>query len=149
MPDEKIIDEAERDGIRRYAVGGIICKNGTVLLLRRRKNDFLGGIYDLPGGKVESNESLKAALSREVEEETSLRVRAIKRYLGFFDYKSEDGERTRVFNFHVEVARPLRIRLQEHDRFVWADKAKLAELRLTEEMSRVLGIVIGWYSSVS
>src|SRR5213594_533443 len=79
-----------------------------VLLVRRREDDFLAGIYEYPGGKDEEGEGLADALVREVREETGLRVSGIGRYVGFFDYDSEDGERRRVFNFQVEVGEPHR-----------------------------------------
>ena len=113
-------------------------RDEKVLLVRRREDDFLGGIYEFPGGKVEDGEGLADALIREVREETGLRVSGIGRYLGFFDYDSEDGERRRVFNFRVEVHEPLEIQLKEHDRFVWADEKKPGELELSEDILRIL-----------
>ncbi len=133
-----IFEEARREGVRSYGVSGIIMRDEKVLLVRRREDDFLGGIYEFPGGKVEDGEGLADALIREVREETGLRVSGIGRYLGFFDYDSEDGKRRRVFNFRVEVHEPLEIQLKEHDRFVWADEKKLGELELSEDILRIL-----------
>ena len=133
-----IFEEARREGVRSYGVSGIIMWDERVLLVRRREDDFLAGIYEFPGGVVEEGEGLADALIREVREETGLRVSGIGRYLGFFDYDSEDGERRRVFNFQVEVGEPLEIQLKEHDRFVWADQKKLGEFELSEDILRIL-----------
>src|SRR5713101_2513854 len=111
-------------------------RDEKVLLVRRRDDDFLGGIYEFPGGKVEEGEGLADALIREVREETGLRVSGIGKYVGFFDYDSEDGERRRVFNFHVEVGEPLEIQLKEHDSFVWAGEKKLGDLGLSDDILR-------------
>ena len=137
---EIMVEEARRDGIRRFGVSAIISNSEKVLLVRRRKDDFLGGIYEFPGGMVEASEGMTDALTREVREETGLTVSEIGKYIGSFDYDSEDGEKRRVFNFHVEIQSPLRIQLREHDLFVWADETKLAELELTEPILRVLDL---------
>src|SRR5260370_24437479 len=133
-----IFEEGRREGVRSYGVSGIIMWDERVLLVRRREDDFLAGIYEFPGGKVEEGEGLADALIREVREETGLRVSGIGRYLGFFDYDSEEGERRRVFNFQVEVSEPLEIHLKEHDRFVWADEKKLGDFDLSEDILRIL-----------
>ena len=119
-------------------VGAVIQRDSSVLLLKRPKDDFMGGIYELPSGRVEDEESLDIALHREVEEETGLRIREIKRYLGHFDYKSKSGKKTRQFNFIVAVGEPLEIKLQEHDYFVWVDKNQLQQYPVTDSVKQIL-----------
>ena len=63
---EIMVEEARRDGIRRFGVSAIISNSEKVLLVRRRKDDFLGGIYEFPGGMVEASEGMTDALTREV-----------------------------------------------------------------------------------
>ncbi|MCK4714259.1 MAG: NUDIX domain-containing protein, partial [Candidatus Aenigmarchaeota archaeon] len=60
------MEEAKRSGISRYVVAAVITKSSEVLPLRRPESDFMGGIYELPSGKVEEGESLGDALHREV-----------------------------------------------------------------------------------
>jgi 8-oxo-dGTP diphosphatase len=55
------------------AVGAVILDGGRVLLVQRGQEP-LKGEWSLPGGVVEVGETLKAALVREVREETSLDV---------------------------------------------------------------------------
>ncbi len=135
---ENLIKEAQENGISRYVVGAVIQKDSLVLLLKRPKDDFMGGIHELPSGKVEDNESLDIALYREVEEETGLRVREIKRYLGYFDYESKSGKKTRQFNFVVTVEEPIEIRLQEHDDYAWVNKDQLHQYPITDSVKKIL-----------
>ncbi len=51
------------------AAGGIIVRDGSVLLVHRPKYDD----WSFPKGKLEENESWEAGAVREVEEETSVR----------------------------------------------------------------------------
>lgn len=55
-------------------VGGIVVRDGRVLLIRRGKEP-LRGAWVIPGGTVEWGETLVQALVREMEEETGLVVR--------------------------------------------------------------------------
>ena len=135
---ENLVKEAEQNGINRYVVGAVIFRNDKVLLLERPKNDFMGGIYELPSGKVEDGESLDVALYREVEEETGLRIKEIKKYLGYFDYESKRGKKTRQFNFVVTVREPFEIRLQEHENYAWVNKNQLHEYPVTDSVKQIL-----------
>jgi len=51
---------------------------GRQILLIERKHDPFGGRWALPGGFVEMDETLEAAVSRELEEETGVRDVALR-----------------------------------------------------------------------
>lgn len=57
------------------AVGGVVFREGRVLLVRRDKAPAQGQ-WAIPGGSVELGESLAQAVQRELLEETGLIVRA-------------------------------------------------------------------------
>jgi 8-oxo-dGTP diphosphatase len=116
----QLASEARSDGVHQLVVGAVIANSDKVLLLRRPQSDFMGGIYELPSGKVEPGETLDAALRREVHEETGLSVAAITGYLGSFDYTSGSGKKSRQFNFTTSVTTTEPVRLQEHDAYLWA-----------------------------
>jgi 8-oxo-dGTP diphosphatase len=48
---------------------GIIEKEGKILLARRGKGEFLEGMWEFPGGKIENGESPEECLKRELKEE--------------------------------------------------------------------------------
>ena len=56
----------------------------------------MGGLVKLPSETVDLNESLIEALSREVTEETGLKITKIDSYLGFFDYISGAGKKNKA-----------------------------------------------------
>lgn len=140
---KNLIEEAKRQDINRHVVGALVAKDSTILLLKRSKDDFMGGIYELPSGKVKSGETLDSALCREMREETNLRIKEIKNYLGYFDYKSKDGGTTRQFNFVVTVQEPLEIRLREHDKYAWLDKNQLNQYLVTDSVKHILDLFWG------
>ena len=135
---EYLVKEAQNEGIRRCVVGAVLEVDSKVLLLWRPETDFMGGICELPSGKVEEGETLVAALEREVEEETSLRIAKIKSYLGHFDYESRSGTRTRQFNFLVVVLEPFKVELQEHVSYAWISIADMDEYPVTDSVRQVI-----------
>ena len=60
----------------QIAVSAAIFREGRILLVRRARSPAKG-FYSLPGGRVEFGETLHAALHREVDEETSLRIEIV------------------------------------------------------------------------
>jgi len=66
-------------------VAGIIWRDDKFFIQKRDENAMLGGLWEFPGGKVENGESLKKALSREIEEECSI-IPLIKNKVGFVEH---------------------------------------------------------------
>ncbi len=55
------------------AVGGVVVKDGCVLLVRRGKEPSYG-LWSIPGGAVNLGEELRAATRREVREECGIEI---------------------------------------------------------------------------
>jgi mutator protein MutT len=55
---------------------GLICREGRYLIARRKAGAHLGGLWEFPGGKRESGESLEDCLHRELREELGIDVMA-------------------------------------------------------------------------
>ena len=72
------------------AVGGLVINEQRELLLVRRAREPGKGKWGLPGGFVDRDETIEQALSREVLEETNLRV-SHARYLTSFPNLYEYG----------------------------------------------------------
>ncbi len=53
---------------------GIVRKNNTLLITRRKLDGLLGGLWEFPGGKLKVGETALDACIREIKEETSLTV---------------------------------------------------------------------------
>jgi A/G-specific adenine glycosylase len=72
---EKLPVVTEKKPIPHYLVAAaVIKKNGVILIARRPSKGLLGGLWEFPGGKVETGESLEAALKREIREELGAEI---------------------------------------------------------------------------
>lgn len=61
---------SETAGLRQIAVvGAVIVRDGYVLAAQRGGSGPLAGFWEFPGGKVESSETPREALEREIAEE--------------------------------------------------------------------------------
>ncbi|SFV88360.1 Mutator mutT protein (7,8-dihydro-8-oxoguanine-triphosphatase) / Thiamin-phosphate pyrophosphorylase-like protein [hydrothermal vent metagenome] len=61
----------------RAVVGVLRNKNQEILITKRQANQFMAGFWELPGGKTEPNESPKATLTRELQEELGIQVQQL------------------------------------------------------------------------
>lgn len=59
----------------------ILERDGKVFIQKRHEKGLMGGLWEFPGGKVETGESLEQALRREVLEETGLGLKNIRPFM--------------------------------------------------------------------
>ena len=135
--------DMRRDGIQKVVVGAVIRRGGLVLLLKRRADDFMGGLVELPSGTVDSGESIIDALKREVREETGLEIKEIASFIGTFDYTSGSGKRTRQLNFLIHTdKREIKLNPEEHTESYWLDPGsdKFKTLNISAETARTIEV---------
>lgn len=80
LPDPGAVPRRGRRAPRprvRAAVG-VLVRDGRVLVQRRAPGGLLGGLWEFPGGKIETKESAAQAVCREFFEETGLPVRVLE-----------------------------------------------------------------------
>lgn len=60
----------------KRVTAAVIIEDGRLLLARRATGDPLEGLWELPGGKIEADETPQACLERELQEELRMRSKA-------------------------------------------------------------------------
>lgn len=136
IPEEELRNQAAADGITHLVSGVAVVRAGKILALRRAPDDFLGGVFELPGGGVEEGETLDKAVWRETFEETGLEVAEILGMFPGFDYTTPTKPSVRQFNFLVSVKDPQHVKLsEEHDELAWLGSGMDIEtLNATDQM---------------
>jgi 8-oxo-dGTP diphosphatase len=99
--------------------------HGNILVCRRPAGKHLGGLWEFPGGKIDSGESRDEALIRELREELRIEV-AVGRALPEVEWPYETIT-IRLFPFlcHIVEGHPQPL---EHDEIRWCPRDELAEL---------------------
>ncbi|WP_019350940.1 (deoxy)nucleoside triphosphate pyrophosphohydrolase [Vibrio splendidus] len=108
-------------------VAAVLKNEGEFLTVQRApsKLDYISQKWEFPGGKVEADETLTAAITRELEEE--LRITVTKpQFLLTIDHSYPDFDIT-MHCFVIEI--PTRdIELTEHIDSLWLSKDQLLEV---------------------
>jgi 8-oxo-dGTP diphosphatase len=129
-----IIEQAKQDGITHISTGNAILRGNKILMVRRAKDDFLGGYFELPGGGVDEGEAIEEAAYREVKEETGLMPTKTLATFEGFDYSTDKKPRVRQVNFLIEVKPGKVVLSDEHDAYLWVDSSSLLDIKTTDSM---------------
>jgi len=117
-----IYDQPPENFVSKFEVVSCFCEyQGKILLLKRAGDESVaGGLWNVPGGQVETGEEIRIALRREVQEETGIQlamesVEALPRlYVSYPEYDFT------LLPFAMSFAdEPVVVLNDEHDVFDW------------------------------
>ena len=115
---------------------GALIFDGDAILLVERGREPLKGYWSLPGGVLETGESLKAGIEREVIEETGLVVEAVE-IAEVFERIMRDGEGRAEYHY-VLIDYVCRVTggtlgaADDSSAVAWVKRADLGDYLLTE-----------------
>jgi 8-oxo-dGTP diphosphatase len=136
------VNDARKYPDRPYVgIGGIIVHEGRVVLVKRRFEP-LAGQWSIPGGAVETGETLEACLIREMAEETGFVVE-VGPVVEVLDRITNDDEGRVVYHFVLidYLCRPVAGELRAGSdvaEAVLAERSELAQYELTEKALSVI-----------
>jgi 8-oxo-dGTP diphosphatase len=122
----------------QLAVSAAIFRDGKILLVRRARSPAKG-FYSLPGGRVEFGETLHAALHREVDEETALKIEIV----GLAGWRevvpgAGGGGHYLIMSFAARWAAGEPVLNDELDDFRWLQPDALGDLTVTSGLQEVI-----------
>jgi 8-oxo-dGTP diphosphatase len=129
LSDAELTDQSEASGsdsMIDVVCGVVEDGNGNILVCRRPAGKHLGGMWEFPGGKIDSGETPSAALIRELTEELGIEV-AVGHPLPEVIWPYESVT-IRLIPYRCQIVsgepRPL-----EHDEIRWCPHGELATLK--------------------
>ena len=122
----------------QLAVSAAIFRDDKILLVRRARSPAKG-FYSLPGGRVEFGETLHAALHREVDEETGLKIEII----GLAGWRevvpgATGGGHFLIMSFAARWKAGEVVLNDELDDFRWLEPDAIGDLKVTGGLSEVI-----------
>jgi 8-oxo-dGTP diphosphatase len=129
-------DEAR--AVAAIGVGGLVFNGDTILLICRNKAPA-SGRWSLPGGKLESGESLTAACAREIREETGITAE-IKQIVAVVERRIENFHYV-IIDFLAELALGTNIQpiaASDVNAARWVAVSELAHYDLVEGLEEII-----------
>jgi len=113
-------------GLVRQVTAAVIIEDGRLLITRRAPGQSLEGLWELPGGKIEPNETPQQCLVRELSEELAMSATVgdvIAQTTHHYDHGSFEM-------LAMETTRGSGFELRVHDAFAWVAAEEIVEYPL-------------------
>ncbi|MDB4759158.1 (deoxy)nucleoside triphosphate pyrophosphohydrolase [Akkermansiaceae bacterium] len=101
----------------------IFNEHGDVLIAQRPEGKSFGLLWEFPGGKVESNETVKECIKRELREELNVEAEALFEYPS---YSFQDGDKCLEFypiQCRISSQKPICL---EHEKIMYVSHRKFS-----------------------
>lgn len=124
---------------------GLLIKDGKVLLLHRSHTGFGDGMYALPGGKIDDDESPVKAIVRELAEEIGIAITRENVELGTVLYFQGSTRECVAFVFKITSweGEPYNKEPQKHDHCAWFSLSTLPDTLLPRHVKMVQNVRAG------
>jgi mutator protein MutT len=124
----------------RQTCGGILLRNGKILLGKRNINRLYPDIWDIFGGHIEQNETKEHTLQRELEEELGIVATSIEFLESYQDKEPTFGYDYlhHIFIVHSWKGEPVNKNTREHEGIGWFSKEEIENLKMHGEVQRIV-----------
>ena len=112
----------------------IINDEGEILIVKRDKEIIYVNKWDVPGGKLDNEETLFEALNREIKEEVGLKLERIICTLSSSKFKGKLGDDLIIYRNIYLCSASGEIELsQEHSEYKWVTPGNLSNYEFAED----------------
>lgn len=111
-------------------VAGVVTHAGKVLIGQRKRNDWHGGKWEFPGGKIEPGEAPEQALARELREELGIEA-AIGELLQRYQFSYNERPPVDLIFYSVTQFTGVPVNY-EFEQIVWEEAHRLPDYDFLE-----------------
>ena len=121
-------------------VAAVILHQDKILLAQRKRDKFMGGRWEFPGGRIEENESAREALAREILEELGVEVE-VGRPLVVVAHQYKGVMNV---NLHAYFCQPKGIdfKIPEHENVAWVAPSELLDYDLAPADLKIANVLL-------
>lgn len=120
------------------AVGVVLDADRNILITRRAEDAHQGGLWEFPGGKVESGETLLVALARELREELGIEI---GRSSALLEVRHDYGDKAVFLDVHVVWEHRGQAQGLEQQPLAWVPAAQLGNYTFPEANEPIVSAV--------
>lgn len=121
---------------RRIAADIIIIKDNKILLVKRGYEPFKG-MWALPGGKLEDNESIEQCAIREVKEEINVDI-VIKKLVGIYSDPNRDPRKIVAVAFLCDIKKGEIKAGDDVTEAKWFDLYEVESIKLASDHNNII-----------
>ena len=116
----------------------VIRRSGRVLIAQRPFGGRLGGLWEFPGGKVETGETLKQCLRREIKEELGVRIKVGKPIISIDHAYTHFKITLHAFECELVAGKPRAVQVQD---FKWVRMSELEKYAFAKTDLRIIEVL--------
>jgi A/G-specific adenine glycosylase len=128
-------DMKKRNPCQEIGIGIVFNKNGELLIDQRLENSRMGGMWEFPGGKKNSEESIEMTIERELKEELDIVVKVGAKLLSFEHAYTHKKLRFTVHICEWKSGEPKPLTSQK---LLWVSPEKLADFPFPAANTKII-----------
>ena len=136
--DPKNFPKKEMNKINSFqeiGIGIVFNKHGELLIDQRMKNSSMGGMWEFPGGKKKSEETIEMTIEREIKEELGIIVKVGAKLLSF---KHAYTHKKLYFTVHICEWRSGEPKPLASQKVLWVSPEKLSDFPFPAANTKII-----------
>lgn len=121
--------------IQKIGIGLVFNKNGELLIDQRLAGSSMGGLWEFPGGKKESDESIEQTIQREIKEELGINIQVVEKLVSFqYSYSHKKLH----FIVHICKLKSGKPKPLASQKLLWVDPKRLVEFPFPSANTKII-----------